>query len=88
MHGQSIKSFTTPSGFPDYPNPVHNGRRAYIRTLKDEAIPTFVQDMMLEASGVEWVIKDLDSSHSPFLSKPKDLCNALIGLAENFMGKT
>ena len=40
--------------------------------------------MMIQNSGVEWIVEELDSSHSPFLSQPAELAVCLSRLAENF----
>lgn len=40
--------------------------------------------MMIQNSGVEWIIEELDSSHCPFLSQPAELAGCLARLAENF----
>ncbi|PNP52199.1 hypothetical protein THARTR1_07408 [Trichoderma harzianum] len=52
---------------------VYDGRRAYIRCLQDGAVPLAAQDGMLAQSGVEWIIKSLEASHSPYLSMPDEL---------------
>ncbi len=51
----------------------YDGRRAYIRCLQDRALLPAVQDLFINRSGVSWVVKDLDTSHSPFMSAPDDL---------------
>lgn len=56
----------------------YNGRRAYVRCLQDIAIPIAVQDHFVERSGVDWIVKTLDASHSPFLSMP-DVVAADVG---------
>ena len=43
-----------------------------------------MQDEMLKASGVDWIVNTLDSSHSPFLSCPAELADCLMGLADKF----
>ena len=55
------------------------GERLYIRCTGDNALPLFVQNMMTENSGQDWTVKDLvGSSHSPFLSRPKELAGLLM----------
>jgi len=60
-------------------------RVAYIRTVNDTALPVFVQQMMIDnAKGAEWVVKDIESDHSPHLSKPDKFCEILLELARTF----
>jgi hypothetical protein len=60
-------------------------RVAYIRTVNDSAVPIFVQQMMIDnAKGPEWVIKDIESDHSPHLSQPEKFCAMLLELAKQF----
>ncbi|MCJ1311313.1 hypothetical protein MMC25_004984 [Agyrium rufum] len=84
LRDQSQQSFTAGAGPVYYADPSYNGRRAYIRTADDQAIPAFGQDAMVQASGVEWITKKFDTSHSPFLSKPKELAETLVSLAADF----
>ncbi|MCJ1326122.1 hypothetical protein MMC10_002786 [Thelotrema lepadinum] len=70
---QSKASFTTPSAFPAWLDSYYDGRRSYFNTLQDEAIIPIAQEMMIKGSGVPWNVKSSNSSHSPFLSRPKEL---------------
>ena len=81
---ESSSALTSPSPPPAWPDSAYNGRRAYIHTLQDKCIPSIAQKMMIKYSGVEWVVKDLNTSHSPFLSQPKQLFNDLVGLAKDY----
>lgn len=82
--GQSLKSLSTASGKVYYGDTAYDGRRAYIHTSKDQAIPPFAQDAFVAASGVAWAVKRLQTSHSPFLSQPEDLAALVSRLAEDF----
>lgn len=63
----------------------YKDRVAYIRTVNDTAVPVFVQQMMIDnAKGAEWVVKDIESDHSPQLSKPDELCEILLEFARRF----
>ena len=81
---QSRSALVSPSPPPAWPDPVYDGRRAYIRTSKDDAIPPIAQEMMLKYSGVEWVVKELNTAHSPFLSHPEELFDVLLRLTKDF----
>lgn len=39
---------------------------------------------MVEATGVKWDVYRLDTSHSPFLSAPKQLASIIMELAEKW----
>lgn len=64
---------------------VYDGRRAYIRCLQDKALPIGIQDHLISRSEVEWVVKSLDSSHSPFLSMPGELTRVVEEIVEEFV---
>jgi hypothetical protein len=68
----SQAALSTPAGSPGWADPAFNGRRAYMRTDNDQCIPVFAQDGMMAATGVTWDVHPFHTSHSPFLSEPKD----------------
>jgi len=81
------KSMLTPEPAAPVGTPVHVteanfGRvpRAYIETLKDAALPLEMQRQLYAALPCETVIS-INSSHSPFLSRPEELAAALASLA-------
>lgn len=49
----------------------------YIFAEKDEAIPIEAQRGMVKGSGVEWTEVNLDTDHSPFWTKPKEVADAV-----------
>jgi hypothetical protein len=58
---------------------------AYIRTVNDTGLPLFVQQMMIDnASDADWIVKYIESDHSPQLSKPEKLSEMLVDLARKF----
>ncbi|UKZ73737.1 hypothetical protein TrVFT333_001387 [Trichoderma virens FT-333] len=63
---------------------TYDGRRAYIRCLQDHALPLMIQDGMVAGSGVEWITKSLESSHSPFLSMPDELTRVVAEIVAEF----
>ncbi|EHK22132.1 uncharacterized protein TRIVIDRAFT_29562 [Trichoderma virens Gv29-8] len=63
---------------------TYDGRRAYIRCLQDHALPLAIQDGMVAGSGVEWITKSLESSHSPFLSMPDELTRVVAEIVAEF----
>ena len=79
-----MKSFLEQQPLVAYTEPAYDGRRVYIRTENDQALPAFVQDLFIEGSGVKWDVVKLDTSHSPFLSTPADLTKTLVGFVEGW----
>jgi len=54
--------------------------------LKDASIPVEGQQMMIAGTGVEWIVKDIESGHSPQGSQPEKLTSIVVGLAKAFQG--
>lgn len=55
-------------------------RRAYIICLRDRAIPVGMQRAMIEAQPCDAVL-EIDTDHSPFYSRPRELADHLLSLA-------
>ncbi|KAH7136014.1 hypothetical protein B0J11DRAFT_611854 [Dendryphion nanum] len=81
---QGMTSFTSPCLRATWDSDAYKGRVAFVRTLNDAAIPLPVQQMMIDATGVQWIVKDLASGHSPQISQPEKLRDLLVELAEGF----
>jgi len=77
--------FHTPSPPPAWTEEDFKGRLAYVRCMEDAALTPTIQDVMIQGTGVEWVVRDIVTSHSPFLSKPAELTSLLKELAEEFL---
>ncbi|KAL9583413.1 MAG: hypothetical protein Q9212_002720 [Teloschistes hypoglaucus] len=73
LRDQARSTAFTPCGPPAWADDFYNGRRAYVHTTLDNAIPTFAQDAMLQGSGVQWDTHSFNTGHCPFLSQPKQL---------------
>lgn len=84
IKNQSRASLFSASGSPAWQDAVFNNRRAYAHTLLDNGIPPFAQNLMLQASGVQWDIQNFNTSHSPFLSQPKELSQFMVTEMEKF----
>jgi pimeloyl-ACP methyl ester carboxylesterase len=56
-------------------------RRAYVKCLRDNAIPIAMQRAMIAAQPCEKVFT-LDTDHSPFYSTPEELAGQLLELAD------
>lgn len=81
---QGMTSFTSPCPRASWDNEVYRGRVAFIRTMQDACIPAQVQQMMLDGTGVQWIVKDIESGHSAQVSIPEELTRVLVELAEVF----
>jgi hypothetical protein len=58
--------------FPQTYAPWKDLPSAYIITTKDEAIPMQFQEMFSAMPGGQFTVEKIESSHSPFLSKPEE----------------
>ena len=81
---QGMTSFTSPVPRATWDSDAYKGRVAFIRTLNDAAIPLQIQQMMLDGSGADWIVKDIESGHSPQISQPEKLTAILVDLAKGF----
>ena len=40
--------------------------------------------MIIEATGQDWTIRDIETGHSPQLAAPEKLCDIILELARHF----
>jgi pimeloyl-ACP methyl ester carboxylesterase len=79
--GQPGVPFTQPVDLGDPPADAFTALpRSYIKCLRDRAIPPPMQQRMLSDQGIERVI-EIDTDHSPWLSRTDELVAALDQLA-------
>lgn len=57
--------------------PEFAAKLGFIRCMQDHALPPFLRKIFVEKSGVEWKMKDIETSHSPFASKPEEMAKTL-----------
>ncbi|MHC0441632.1 alpha/beta fold hydrolase [Flavobacterium sp. 3-210] len=57
-------------------------KKVYIKTLQDRVVSSYLQNKMISAGKVESVY-EINTGHSPFLSKPNDLSSILTKIATN-----
>jgi pimeloyl-ACP methyl ester carboxylesterase len=71
-----------PAGSPVVVSAARFGRvpKAYVKTLRDRAISFELQQLMIDRTPVTRVVP-IDSGHSPFLSQPAALAQALLEAA-------
>ena len=84
LRPHSLRAFDSSAPPAAWKEPEFAGKLVYIRCLRDQALPPVLQDMFMENSGVEWKVKELDTSHSPFASKPEELVKILVESAQQF----
>ncbi|RFU75229.1 alpha beta hydrolase family domain-containing [Trichoderma arundinaceum] len=84
LKGHSVQGVRTSPSVIGWKDMAYNGRRGYIRCLQDNALPIKMQDQLLDRSGVEWVVRTLDASHSPFLSMPDELTGVVAEMTVEF----
>ncbi|KAL8861957.1 MAG: hypothetical protein Q9178_001827 [Gyalolechia marmorata] len=81
---QSLTAFQSPCPAATWHAEAFKGRCAYIRTLSDRSVPYEVQNMMLEGSGQEWIMRDIETGHCPQLAAPEALSSIIIEIAHQF----
>lgn len=79
-----MHAFDSPAPRAAWKEPEFAGKLTFIRCMQDHALPPFLQDMFMEKSGVEWKVKDIEASHSPFASKPEELVKIIVDSAQQF----
>jgi hypothetical protein len=81
---QGMTSFVSPVPRATWDSAAYKGRVAYIRTTIDACFPVQVQQMMIDGTGAEWIVRDIESAHSAQLSQPEKLRDILVELAGVF----
>jgi hypothetical protein len=82
---QGLTSFYSPIPRASWDSEDFKNTVAYIRTVNDTSLPLFMQQMMIDnAEGVDWIVKDVESDHSPQLSQPEKFSEMLVELAKTF----
>lgn len=78
-------AFETKATAPAWADHGFDGKRVYVRTLLDCCNPSFLQDMWLEKSKVQWEVVDFQTGHMPFESQPQQLAEQIIKSARGFV---
>lgn len=79
---QGMTSFNSPVPRATYGDEAWKGRAAYIRTVSDATFPVQIQQHMIDASGADWIVKDIEAAHSAQISQPEKLTAILVDLAQ------
>ena len=81
-------AFKSPSPAPAWADSALHGGLAYLMCTEDQAIPRSGQEAMMEATGQEWIVKELRGSHNaPFLTKPQEAVEAVDIFVQHFLRK-
>ena len=79
-------AFKSASPAPAWADPEFKGRLAYLVCTEDKAIPKAAQEGMMQHSGQDWHVRELQGSHNaPFLSKEKEAVEIIDGFVEKFL---
>ena len=81
---QSLTCFKSPCPRVSWDSKEFQNRCAYVRTTNDHAFPFEAQNKSIEGSGVEWIVRDIDTGHNPQLAAPEKLCSIIVELAKHF----
>lgn len=84
MIPHALAAFETPATAPAWAEPAFDGRRVFMRTIDDCCNPVHLQDIWIQKSHVQWDIVDIQSSHTPFISRPAKIAMITIGLIKNW----
>jgi pimeloyl-ACP methyl ester carboxylesterase len=83
LGSQPVAAFTQPFALGDQAEAFGRLPRAYVSCLQDRAIPLAMQRRMYIAAGCDPVI-EIDTDHSPWLSRTGELVAALLQIAATF----
>jgi hypothetical protein len=81
---QGLTSFSSPCPEASWHTDAFRDRVAYIYTLNDHAVPYAAQVGMVQATGVEWITREIASGHSAQLSNPEDLAKIILELGKQW----
>lgn len=51
---------------------------AFLKRMQDKGLPPVVQDMFMKRSGVEWIVKVIEASHSAYVSQTQKVTKILL----------
>lgn len=73
MTPHALQAFETKPSAPAWKDRGFDGRRLYVRTVKDQCNPYSLQTSWIEKSAVKWEVVDFETGHMPFVSQPEAL---------------
>lgn len=63
---------------------AYTGCMTYVRCTKDATVLPEMQDLVVKMSGGKWTIVTMETSHSPFLSRPAEMAETIVSSAKAF----
>lgn len=84
----STLAFFSPQPTPAFSDEASKGLCAYIKLMQDQAVPVPGQEAMMQYSGAEWVVRELQMSHnSGFVTKTDEMAKTIVELVQEFQSK-
>jgi len=80
----SLASFNSPCPRASWDSEAFKGRIAFIRTANDRAVPYEVQNMLIQGTEQDFIVKDIETGHNAQLVEPEKLSGILVELAKQF----
>ena len=78
-------AFKSPSPAPAWSDAAFHGRLAYLVCTEDQAIPKLGQEAMMQGTGKNWIVRELQGSHNaPFLAKTQEAVEAVEAFVQLF----
>lgn len=84
LRPHSRLAFRSPTPAPAWAEPTFENKIAFLRCTQDRTIPVALQNAVMQQSGVKWIVRDIDAGHCPWLSKPKEVVEAIIDFTQHF----
>ena len=87
----ALKAFESLAPQPVWAMPAFQGKVACLKCMQDPGLPPVVQDIFMKRSGIEWMVKDIEASHSAYVRKSarvgacfrRDVCLKEMGFTTN-----
>ncbi|CAF9935010.1 MAG: hypothetical protein ALECFALPRED_006212 [Alectoria fallacina] len=82
----ALLAFKSPAPAPAWADSGFEDRLAYLVCTEDQAIPKFGQEAMMQATGLNWAVREMMGSHnSPFLKKTDEAVEAVDAFVGGFL---
>lgn len=75
---QALACFETPVKDPLWSDPELDGRRVYLLTKGDRVFPPEAQPVLVQGSGVEWDMKEIEGGHCAFIHNAGGVANVVV----------